>query len=82
MGGNTIVHSHELLVRALDSAGGDGLLASEFAKKIAGLTGGTLRAYANKLADDGVIIKRYEKIPGAPYMGDRARYWLPEYFEE
>lgn len=72
----------DLILAAVGSTEGEGLLSSGFVKKIAGLTGDTLRTYANQLAKEGVLVKKYEPIPGRPYDGNRARYWLPEYYEE
>ena len=72
----------DLILNAVGSTEAEGLLGSEFGTKIAGLTGSTLRNYANQLAKEGLLVKRYEEIPGRPYDGPRARYWLPEYYVE
>ena len=74
--------SGALLFHALENAGAEGLAATEFSRVIAGLSGSTLRTYANTLAKEGRLVKRYEDIPGYPHRSPRARYWLPKFYNE
>ena len=74
--------SSALLMLALENAGAEGLSASDFVRVVAGLSGSTLRSYANLLAKQGAIVKRYEDVPGYPHRSPRARYWHPKFYAD
>jgi len=80
--GRITTNTAELILSALDLAGATGLTYTEISKRIAGISGGTVRAYANSLVKQGTVLKRYEQVPGMPYRSPRCRFWLAEHYVE
>jgi|2_EtaG_2_1085320.scaffolds.fasta_scaffold23342_4 predicted transcriptional regulator len=80
--GRVTTSSFNLIVAALDSSGEVGLTYSEITRKIAGISGSTVRSYVISMARQGAVVKRYEPIPGRPYDPPRCRVWLPKYYAD
>ena len=80
--GRVTTSSFNLIVAALESAGETGLTYSEITRKIAGISGSTVRSYVTSMTRQGAVCKKYEPVPGRPYDPPRCRVFLPKYYLE
>ena len=72
----------DLVLAAIRGSGTKGLCSTDFPERIRGVAKSTVRTYASQLVKEGVLVRKYEEIPGYPNHPHRARYWGSEFSPE